>query len=93
MEKDFSSFAKNLVEGFEGKGTKTSLEHVARLLSGENGKKVLASLLSDGGESVRKAAEAAKSGDTGGIYNIISSISQTPEGKELLRELSRDIKK
>ncbi len=93
MDNDLSSLAKNLVDSISGKGKKLSLEHVAKLLSSDNGKKILAALLSDGGERVRRAAEAAKGGDSGGIHDIISSIAETPEGAALLRELGGDLER
>jgi hypothetical protein len=85
MDNDLSNLAKSLVGGNDG--GKLSLENVARLLSGENGKKVLSALLSDGGERVRRAAEAAKRGDTTGVSDIIKSISGTPEGSAILEEI------
>ena len=87
MDYDLSSLAKSLAGGVNGKGEKLSLESVARLLSSDNGKKVLAALLSDGGDRVRRAAEAAKRGDTEGVSDIIKSISEIPEGEAILREL------
>ena len=93
MDNDLSSLAKNITEAFDGKKKKGMLENIARLLSGENGKKVLETLLSDGGEGVRSAAEAAKKGDMKGVEGIISSIAQTPEGIEMLRAFGEDLKK
>lgn len=88
MGYDLSSLAKSLSGGMNGDG-KLSLENVARVLSSDNGKKVLAALLSDGGERVRRAAEAAKNGDTAGVSDVIKSISEMPEGEAILRELQR----
>lgn len=93
MDNDISSLAKNITEAFEGKKKKGMLESIARLLSGDNGKKVLEKLLADGGENVRKAAESAKSGDMRGVEGIVSSIAQTPEGLEMLRAFGQDFKK
>ncbi len=93
MDNELSSLAKNITESFEGKKKKGMLESIARLLSGENGKKVLEKLLADGGDNVRHAAEAAKKGDVRGVEGIISSIAQTPEGLEMLRAFGQDFKK
>ena len=93
MDNDLSGLVKNITEAFDGKKKKGMLENIARILSGENGKKVIETLLSDGGEGIRRAAESAKKGDMRGVEGIISSIAQTPEGVEMLRKFSEDLKK
>lgn len=87
MDNDLSGFAKNLSDTLSGNGKKKALENIMRLLSTDSGKRVMASLLSDGGESVKRAAEAAKSGDVSGVESIISAITKTPDGEKLISEL------
>lgn len=86
MADDASNFAKNIMDKFGGGSV--NFEQVLKLLSGPGGKKVLSELLSDGGKSLREAAERAKSGDMSGVRDVVSSISKTQEGKEILKELT-----
>lgn len=89
MGNELEGLAKNLADTVNGKGG-FKLEHIIRLLSTEGGKRVLASLLSDGGERVKRAAASAKDGDMSGVQAIISSIADTEEGRQLLGELMRE---
>lgn len=93
MDNDVSSIAKNIAGMFDGKKNRGMLENIVRLLSDERGKRVLEALLSDGGDGVRRAAESAKKGDMSGIEGVISSIAQTPEGREMLRTFGENLKK
>lgn len=93
MDNDISGLVKNITESLEGKNKKGMLENAMRLLSGEKGRKVLEALLSDGGESVRRAAMSAKNGDMKGVEGMISSIAETDEGRELLRTFGEEFKR
>ncbi len=93
MDNDLSGFAKNLSDTLGGNGKKKALENIMRLLSTDSGKRVMASLLSDGGERVKRAAEAAKSGDVSGVESIISAMAKTPDGEKLISELREDFGK
>ena len=63
------------------------MEQIIKLLSTENGKRVLATLMADGGARIKNAAEGAKRGDLGGVSSIISSIAETEDGRQILSEL------
>ena len=89
MDNDISALVKNLTSAINGKKSSISLEQIANILSTDDGKKVLASLLSDGGEKVKKAAEGARHGDISGVEDIISGISHLPEGEKILREITK----
>ena len=91
MANELEGIAKNLAESVSGKGG-IKLEKIMRALSTDSGKKILASLLSDGGEKVKRAAQGAKNGDVSGIQSIISAVSQMEEGKNFLSELTCDEK-
>ena len=93
MDNDISGIAKKLSDALGGSGKRTALDSVLRLLSTESGKRVIATLLSDGGERVKHAAEAVKSGDTSGVEGIISAIAKTPDGEKLISELQKDFEK
>lgn len=91
MDNEMEKLAKNLADSV-GKSGGINFEKLVGLLSSESGKRILASLLSDGGVRVKKAAELAKNGDMSGVGGIISSIAATEEGRELLLKLSREKK-
>ena len=93
MGNDLSDFAKKLSDMLGGNEKKKTLENVMRILSTDSGKKVMASLLSDGGESVKRAAEAAKNGDIGGVEGIISAMARTPDGEKIISELKEDLQR
>ncbi len=93
MDNDLSFLAKNLSEKLGGDGRKKALESIVRLLSTDSGKKVMASLLSDGGDALKRVAESAKNGDAGAVAGVISMIASTPEGLELLKTLRDDLEK
>lgn len=86
MAEDMSGIAKSIMEKFGG--GKGSFENVLKLFSSPSGKKVLETLLADGGKSLKAAAEKVKSGDKSGIEDVIASISATDEGKALLEEIT-----
>ncbi len=92
MGNELEGLAKSLADTVGGKGG-MNFEKLIKLFSTDSGKKILASLLADGGERVKRAASGAKSGDMSGVQGIISSISETDEGKQLLAELMRDAQK
>jgi len=91
MSNELDGLAKGLNDAVNGKGG-LKLEQVIKLLATENGKKILSLLMSDGGERVKKAAVKAKGGDVSGVQGIISAISETEEGRELLGELLKELK-
>lgn len=87
MENDFSALLKGLMGMANGKAGAASFENVIKILSTDEGKRVISELMSDGGESVKKAAEAAKRGDASGIGEIISRVAKTPEGASVLAQI------
>ncbi|MBE6912762.1 MAG: hypothetical protein IJO61_05715 [Oscillospiraceae bacterium] len=89
MDRELDSVAKKLTETINGKGG-ISLEKVMRLLATPGGKRVLAALLSDGGQKIKRAATDAKNGNNKGIQEIIASISETEDGRAILQELLKD---
>ena len=93
MDNDTSRLAGALGDMIAGKGGLGGFEGVSRLLSTDSGRRVVSSLLADGGENVKSAAEAAKRGDLSGVEGIIASIAKTAEGAELLRRIGEDLKK
>ncbi len=86
MSNELDSLAKDLSDTVNGKGG-FRIEQIIKLLSTESGKRVLASLMADGGARIKNAAEGAKRGDLGGVSSIISSIAETEDGKQILSEL------
>lgn len=92
MSKELEGLAKNLADAVNGNGGGINLQKALSLFSTESGKKVLAKLLADGGERVRRAASVAKSGDMSGVQSIIASVAETEEGRRLLGELMNGAK-
>lgn len=89
MDNEMEKLAKNLADSV-GRSGKMNFEKLIGLLSTENGKKILASLLADGGVRVKKAAELARNGDMSGVGGIIATIASTEEGRALLSKLSSE---
>ena len=89
MGNELEGLVKNLTGAMSGKD-ELKLEQIIRLLSTDSGKKILASLMADGGENIKRAAAGAKSGDMSGVQSIISSIASTEEGRDVLNELMRN---
>ncbi len=87
MNDEFNSLAEGLSKLISGGNGSATFEKLIKLLSTEKGKKVLAMLLSDGGESVKRAATGAKNGDMSGVYSIMANVASTKEGAEILKEL------
>ena len=88
MENEMEKLAKSLTDSV-GKSGGIKFEKLVGILSTDGGKKILSSLLSDGGVRVRKAAELAKNGDMSGVGEIIATIASTEEGRELLAKFSQ----
>ena len=91
MDNEMEKLAKNLADSV-GKSEGVNFEKIVSILSTDSGKKVLASLLSDGGVRVKKAAEMAKNGDMSGVGGLIATISSTEEGRNLLSKFSQEKK-
>lgn len=87
MDKDLEHIAGKLADTISGKGAGLSFEKVMKLFATPGGKRVLAHLLSDGGQKIKQAAFDAKNGNTSGISEIIATISQTEDGREILNEI------
>lgn len=87
MDKELEVVAEKLSDTVLGKGGGLSFEKVMKLLATPGGKQVLAHLLSDGGQRIKRAAIDAKKGNMNGIREIIASISETEEGRNILGEL------
>ncbi len=92
MNEDFNSLAESLAKMISGGNGSVTFERLIKLLSTEKGKKVLAMLLSDGGENVKRAANSAKNGDMSGISSIMANVASTKEGAEILKELLGNVK-
>ncbi len=90
MDKDLENIAGKLADTINGKGAGLSFEKVMKLFASPGGKRVLAHLLSDGGQKIKRAAMDAKNGNTSGIREIIATISETEEGREILSEILSD---
>ena len=93
MDRDLEGVAKKLADTINGKGGALSFERVMRLFATPGGKKVLAHLLSDGGQKIKRAAFEAKNGNTKGIQEIIAAISETEDGKAILNEIIKETDK
>jgi len=91
MGNELENLAMSLGNMVNGKGG-ASLENLVRILSTDSGKRILATLMSDGGERVKRAATGAKSGDMSGVRDIIASVAETEEGRRLLAELTKGMK-
>lgn len=92
MSKDLEHLAENLADTVNGKGN-IKMDQIIKLLSTESGKRVLASLMADGGARIKNAAEGAKQGNLDGVSSIISSIAETEDGKQILNELMNSNRK
>ena len=88
MGNELEALAKSLADTANGASSGISIDKLVRILATDSGKKVMASLMSDGGERIKNAAGAAKSGDLSGVMNIISSISSTKDGAEVLSQIT-----
>ena len=90
MENDFSALIRGLMGNANGKAGARAFENIVKVLSTDEGKRVVGELMSDGGERVKKAAAAAKNGDPGALGEIISSIAKTPEGALVLSRILKN---
>lgn len=93
MSNELDALARGLAESIGGKGAGVNLDGLAKILSTDSGKRVVSSLLSDGGESIKRAAMEAKNGNMSGVQNIIAQINSTPDGAKLLSEIINSTKK
>lgn len=87
MSSDLENLAKNLAATAQGRGAGISIEELAKILSTQDGKRVMSMLLADGGEKLKRAAKDASSGDVSGIRDVISSVASTKEGADILSKI------
>ena len=91
MANELEGLAENLAGKISGNGG-IRFEKLIRLFSTDAGKRILASLIADGGDKVKRAAVNAGAGDMSGVQDIIASIAETEEGRALLSEFMKDTK-
>lgn len=87
MANDMEMLAKALLGNGVGEKVSANYGKFAQILQSPQGKEVLASLLQDGGDSLKKAADNAKKGDMSGAQQIISNILSTKEGSETIKKI------
>ena len=92
MGNDLERLAESLAATVSGKGG-ISIETLVRMLSTDGGKKILASLMSDGGTRIKNAAVSAKGGDMSGVRDVIASVAETEDGRKLLSDLLKSMNK
>ncbi len=92
MGNDLEALAKSLADTANGGNAGISINKLMQIFATDSGKKVLASLLADGGARVKNAANSAKNGDLGGVRDIISSISSTKDGADVLSQITEATK-
>ena len=64
-------------------------EKLSRLLSSDEGKKLIAFLGRDGGSALKKAAGAISSGDSAEAKRILQPLMEQPDAQKLVNELNR----
>lgn len=66
-----------------------SESQIRAVLGSDEGKKLLSLLQQDGGERLKQAAAAVKSGDLAGAQTIMKPVMQTQEASELVEKINR----
>ena len=66
-----------------------SESQIRAVLGSDEGKKLLSLLQQDGGERLKQAATAVKSGDLAGAQTIMKPVMQTQEASELVEKINR----
>lgn len=65
-----------------------ALERAKQFASSKEGRELAAAFGQGGGERAARAAECLKTGDPGAMKAFLESLSETEEGKTLIRLLS-----
>ena len=66
-----------------------SESQIRAVLGSDEGKRLLSLLQQDGGQRLKQAAEAVKSGDISGAQTILKPVMQTQEASELVEKINR----
>ena len=87
MSNDYERLASSL---FQGKAPQ-NLDSLKEMLSTKESRRILSSVLADGGSAVKRAAEDAKHGDMSSAKSLIETLAKTPGGAELIANVARAV--
>lgn len=87
MANDMEMLARALLGSKDGAKILANLDRFQKILSGQEGKKLLAHLAGGGGDALKRAAESAKDGDTDAAKKLLSTLLQTKEGAKLISQI------
>ena len=83
MANEFESLARAFLSGKRPQ----NLNAIKEMLSTDESKKVLSSIMSDGGASVKRAVSEAQRGKTESAQALVETLMQTPGGAELVTKI------
>ena len=92
MSKDIENLVKSLLNSPKGAQIMNNMDEINKIISSEQGKKMMQSLSDETGNAVKRAAQAAKDGEADLAKTYISKVLATKEGQEIAKKLM-DLKK
>ena len=78
---------ENLARAFLGGKRPQNLDAIKQMLTTDESKEVLSSIMSDGGTSVKRAVSEAQRGKTDSARALVETLMKTPGGAELVTKI------
>lgn len=85
MANEFETLARSFLGGKRPQ----NLDALKELLTTEESRRVLSSIMSDGGASVKRAVSEAQRGKTDSAQALVETLMKTPGGAELITKIVR----
>jgi len=87
MQADMEAFARALLGNKQGEKINANFDKFSQIMSSKQGKAVVDTLMSDGGDGLRRAVQDAQNGNTDTAKQILTSVLATKEGADILRKI------
>lgn len=92
MAENMEAIVKTLLNTPQGAAVLGNMDKIKSFTSSAEGQDLLKQLSGSGGDAVKKAAAAAAGGDKNSAQRMISTLTSTPEGKQLIQSIAKMIK-
>ena len=84
---DVESLVKSLLNSPKGAQIMQNMGEINKIIESDQGKKLMSALTAETGDAVKRAAQAARDGETDLAKNYISKVLATKEGQEIAKKL------
>ena len=84
---DVENLVKSLLNSPKGAQIMQNMGEINKIIESDQGKKLVSTLTAEAGDAVKRAAQAARNGETDLAKSYISKVLATKEGQEIAKKL------